>query len=97
LYASKVDGNLGLIVVYVDNLIIPSSNKDDLNEIMLISKKFYVVDGGDLKHFLGMEIEREGEIGHTQYVEALLNDYGMQNCCSMHTYRFITVPIYIYS
>jgi len=67
--------------MYVDDLIIPRSNKDDLNEIkLLISKKFDVVDGGDLKHILGMEIEREGEIGHKQNVEALLNDYGMQNC-----------------
>jgi len=60
LYVRKVDDNLGLIVVYVDDLIIASSNKDDLNEIkLLISKKFDVVDGGDLKHFLGMEIKRE--------------------------------------
>jgi len=58
---------------------------DDLNEMkLLIFKKFDVVDGGNLKQFLGMEIKREGEtgsikIGHKQYVEALLNDYGMQN------------------
>jgi len=55
-----VDDNLGIIVVYVDDLIIASSTKDDLNEIkLLISKKFDVVDGGYLKHFLGMEIKRE--------------------------------------
>jgi len=60
LYVRKVDDNLGIIVVYVDDLIIASSNKDDLNEIkLLISKKFDVVDGGYLKHFLGMEIKRE--------------------------------------
>lgn len=40
-----------------------------------------------MKHFLGIEIERDGEtggirIGHKQYIERLLNDYKMQNCKS---------------
>lgn len=47
---------------------------------MLISKEFFVVDGGQLKHFLGMEIERENEtgsvkIGSKQNIEAPLNKY----------------------
>lgn len=55
---------MGIIVVYVDDLMIESSDNDDLNEIKtLISKEFDVVDGGQLKHFLGMEIEREGATG----------------------------------
>lgn len=66
---------MGIIVVYVDDLMIESSDNDDLNEIKtLISKEFDVVDGGQLKHFLGMEIEREGatgsvKIGSKQYIE----------------------------
>lgn len=33
-----------------------------------ISKEFDVVDGGQLKHFLGMEIEREGATGIVKLV-----------------------------
>lgn len=60
---------MGIIVVYVDDLVIKSCDNDDLNKIKtLISKEFDVVDGGQLKHFLGMEIEREGATGIVKLV-----------------------------
>lgn len=86
LYVNKNIDRVSMIVVYVDDLIIASNSKDDLNKTKeLISKEFDVVDGGSLKHFLGMEIERDGEtgsveIGHKQYIETLLNEYGMKDC-----------------
>ncbi len=86
IYTRKVRNNFTIIVVYVDDLIVASSNKQELNNVKaLVSGAFDVVDGGVLKHFLGMEIERDGElgsihIGHKQFIESLLNDYGMQNC-----------------
>ncbi|XP_070133572.1 uncharacterized protein [Drosophila bipectinata] len=60
--------------------------KEDFVDIKLqIAQEFEVVDGGELKHFLGMEIERDGEtgsvaIGHKQYIDGLLRDYGMEDC-----------------
>lgn len=52
---------------------------------MSIADEFDVTDGGQLNHFLGMEIDREGEtgninVGHEQYIENFLREYGMQNC-----------------
>ncbi|XP_044315202.1 secreted RxLR effector protein 161-like [Drosophila rhopaloa] len=72
---------MSFIVVYVDDIIVASDSKAEQDEIKyLISKRYDVVDGGFLKHILGMEIDRDGEVGHKQYIEALLEDYGMQNC-----------------
>lgn len=69
LYKRKAGVHLGIIVVYVDDLVIKSCDNDDLNEIKtLISKEFDVVDGGQLKRFLGMEIEREGATGIAKLV-----------------------------
>lgn len=60
---------MGIIVVYVDDLVIKSCDNDDLNKIKtLISKEFDVVDGGQLKHFLGMEIERDEATGIVKLV-----------------------------
>lgn len=86
IYKRKVGNNFTIIVVYVDDLIVASSSKQELNNVKaLVSGALDVVDGGVLKHFLGMEIERDGElgsihIGHKQFIESLLNEYGMQNC-----------------
>jgi len=64
IYTKKIGGNLSIIVVYVDDLIISCSRKEDLVNIKLqITQEFDVVDGGELNHFLGMEIERNGETG----------------------------------
>jgi len=52
----------GLDNLYVDDLIIACSTKDDLGDIKLkIAPGFDVVDGKELNHFLGTEVKRNGK------------------------------------
>lgn len=49
-----------------------------------ISKKFKLIVSGNVKYFLEMEIEREGNtgavrIGHFQYIDRVLLEHGMGN------------------
>jgi len=47
IYTKKIGGNLNIIVVYVDDLIISCSRKEDLVNIKFqITKELDVVDGG---------------------------------------------------
>jgi len=85
-YTRNGQGNFNIIAIYVDDLLIASSTKEDLLDIKAsIANEFDVVDGGQLNHFLGIEVDREGEtgnisIGHKQYVEQMLHAWGMSTC-----------------
>lgn len=91
LYKANKGNKFQLIVVYVADIMIACSDKRDLEETKRnISEKFKVVDGGDVKHYLGMVIEREGDVrpisvGHKQYIKNLLQQYGMENCRPVST------------
>lgn len=55
-YIQDAGKRRNIIVVYVDDLIIASSSKVELRQIKrLFAKEYKVVDGGELKHFLGIE------------------------------------------
>ncbi|XP_070068066.1 uncharacterized protein [Drosophila takahashii] len=78
--------HLSLILVYVDDLIIACQDKEDLINIKSkISKSFDCVDQGQLHMFLGMKVQREGELGditlsQSQYIENLLHRHGIREC-----------------
>lgn len=90
-YTKNHKGNFNIIGVYVDDLILASSELHELTAIKAqISNEFEVVDGGKLEYFLGMEIQREGDTGavtvcQQQYINNLLNQYGMDNCRPVST------------
>ncbi len=86
LYKENVDKKDNFIAVYVDDIIVACSSETDLLAIKKkIAESFNIVDKGRVQHFLGMEIERVGSIGpisvgHSQYVQNLLKQYGMEQC-----------------
>ncbi|KAI8124587.1 Retrovirus-related Pol polyprotein from transposon TNT 1-94 [Lucilia cuprina] len=85
IYTRHENGKYNFIAVYVDDILIACSADADLHSIKDgIANKFKLVDNGNVKQFLGMEIKREGDtgkisVGHTQYIEKVLMDYGMEN------------------
>lgn len=89
LYKGKMDSNLVLIVVYVDDIIIGCSEISVVHRVkQMIANEFEVSDKGKLHHFLGMEVHREGSTGsitlsQSQYIRDLLEQYGMQDCKSV--------------
>jgi len=92
-----------VILVYVDDILVACQSKEDLLRIKWsISKSFECVDKGSLKLFLGMEIEREGELGaislrHSQYIDrqaATPLNAGYQVACTSNQCKKIDPTLY---
>lgn len=67
-----------IIVVYVDDLIIVTSCKEELGQIRhLNAKELKVVDGCELNHVLGIKVERDGKTVHREAPKRL-QDAGLQ-------------------
>ncbi|CAD7002894.1 unnamed protein product [Ceratitis capitata] len=93
LYKQDIKGSLCLILIYVDDLLIACQKKSDLMQVKsMISTKFECVDKGPLQMFLGMQIQRDGEIGdismnQSLYISDMLQRHDMQQC------RTATTPL----
>ncbi len=86
LYVKIKDGSFVIMGLYVDDFI-PVSNDTEMliAEKSAISKKFEVVDNGDIEFFLGMLIKRDRKkqtmtISQPNYVETILAKFGMSEC-----------------
>lgn len=92
-YVMHKGKQLNIIAVYVDDLLIASSDYSHLKLIKaMISNKVEVVDKGQVQHFLSMEVERDGETGaiaisQKGHIKRLLREYEMENC------RPIAIPL----
>ena len=78
-------GEMFLIGVYVDDIILAGKNDKKINEVKrALGAKFNIKDMGKLHYFLGMNIlqdEKTGNvwIGQPAYVESILKKFGMDN------------------
>lgn len=86
LYRMSHHDKLCLIAVYVDDLLICCEDKDIMLQLKgRISEVFDCVDKGQVNLFLGMQVEREGELGaitvsQSQYINDLLKQHNMETC-----------------
>ncbi|KAM2723556.1 hypothetical protein EV1_026500 [Malus domestica] len=84
LFVKANEGKLVIVLVYVDDLIITG---DDEAEILRtkenLSVRFQMKELGQLKHFLGLEIDRTQEgifLYQQKYSKDLLKKFGMLEC-----------------
>ena len=57
MYVKKIDCGLIVIVIYVDDLIIIGSNKDEIVDVKKgLGAEFDMKDLGELMYFLGIEV-----------------------------------------
>jgi len=74
----------GLLIVYVDNIIMISDDRAKIGELKRkLAHEFEIKDLGPLKYFLGMEFARSKEgifINQHKYVLDLLNETRMLGC-----------------
>jgi Reverse transcriptase (RNA-dependent DNA polymerase) len=83
----KISGSKFIIIVlYVDDILVASSDLDILFEIKyFLSKKFDMKDIGEVSYVISIEIHRDQSreiLGLSQkaYIEKILKCYNMQNC-----------------
>lgn len=79
------------IVLYVDDILIAGMDSVRIEEIKQeLSQRFRMKDLGEVKTFLGLEIERDFsskqmKISQKNYVQKILCRFGMENCNSIST------------
>uniref|UniRef100_A0AAV1UWT9 Reverse transcriptase Ty1/copia-type domain-containing protein n=2 Tax=Peronospora matthiolae TaxID=2874970 RepID=A0AAV1UWT9_9STRA len=85
IYIKRDDQDMILVVLYVDDLILASSNNELLKSTkMALSKRFEMTDLGELDYFLGMEIKNDRKTGmvtvqQTKFLKSVLTKFGMDN------------------
>lgn len=82
LYEAKIQGAKIFILVHVDDMMIVGKSEEQILFVeKLLSKRFDVTCLGNLKHFLGMKIERKSSgifcISQESYIKKVLMKYGM--------------------
>ena len=89
LFVKANGGKLAIVLVYVDDLIITG---DDVEEIFRtkenLSVRFEMKELGQLKHFLGLEVDRTHEgifLCQQKYAKDLLKKFGMLECKPIST------------
>lgn len=77
------------VLLYVDDLLIISSESKRINTIKnLLEKEFEMTNIGKVETFLGMYIEHDierGKTNQTQYLKNVLNKFGMAECKGIAT------------
>lgn len=83
LFTSIVGNTITLVLVYVDDLLISGNSQSEISKIkMLLSNSFHMKDLGDVRYFLGLEIDKTNAgyfISQKKYTIDLLQEFGMLN------------------
>lgn len=84
-YFRRLNNNLSFIALYVDDMMLASQTKCDMDNIITdLNKYVEAEDRGPISFYLGMEIEREGlrgaiNIHQNSFVKDLLEKWNMEN------------------
>lgn len=77
------------LLLYVDDILIVSSNMQEIEKIKsILNKEFHMQDIGDLKAFLGINVRRTKDgiyLSQRDYIINLLNRFNMTECKSIKT------------
>lgn len=89
LYFRQCGESFDYIVIWVDDIIIASTNSESVADIKrAFNGVFKMEDKGALQWFLGMEVRRESgitKVNQSQYIKTLLEKFGMSDCKSAPT------------
>jgi hypothetical protein len=83
-YQKQTGEDIIIVVIWVDNLIIASSNTDKISQFKENMKsKFRMMDFGEISYFLGISFKQgNGVIKMNQkiYIQKILDRFGMSDC-----------------
>jgi hypothetical protein len=92
-YINKEDGNIVIVVIYVDDLMVASDNPRKLQRLKSeLSKSFEMKDLGPLSFCLGIEFTQDVKkqtitMSQSKYIKETLSRFNMENC------KGVTTPI----
>ncbi|XP_056690240.1 uncharacterized mitochondrial protein AtMg00810-like [Spinacia oleracea] len=84
LFTKETESDLTVILVYVDDLIVAGTNLNEINAAKaFLSSQFHMKDMGELRYFLGIEVDRTDDgifLSQKKYTLDLLEEYGLSQC-----------------
>ena len=100
LFVKGREGRITIVLVYVDDLIITGDNETEVQQTKTnLSVRFQMKDLGELKHFLGLEVDRTKNVlflCQHKYAQDLLKKYGMIECKLISTPIEVNAKLYSY-
>lgn len=83
-YTFKRGNNICYIIVHVDDILVVSNNEKVIDDFKFyIGKLFEMKDLGNVKHFLGIDVDRDEEgnfsISQSQYIASIVEDSGLND------------------
>jgi len=89
LFIKEREGKLAIVLVYVDDLIITGDDEREIHQTRAnLSVCFQMKGLGELKHFLGLKVDRTKEglfLCQQKYTRYILQKFGMMECKSAST------------
>lgn len=89
LYVRNVEGELIIVSLYVDDLLIIGSNPSKVDEFKeAMNCEFEMTDLGIMSYFLGMEINQTSSgifVNQRRYAVDVLKRFGMDKCKPVNT------------
>ena len=91
IYTAFAEGEMFIIAVYVDDIILAGKSDKKLKEVKdKLAKYFEVKDMGQLHYFLGLKVVQDQDkgtvfIGQPGYIESVLEKFGMQDAKAVKT------------
>lgn len=91
LYYASMDSEVVYLIIYVDDILLASGSLKYITKLKeLFNMEFEMTDLKEVKTFLGLTIERDRKngvlkISQKQYLESLLNRFGMGDCKPVDT------------
>ena len=86
LYSKISEGGIVYLLIYVDDIVISGLSLELINIVKTkLTREFEMKDKGELKHFVGLEIDydRKGgtlKINQRRYAMGILKRFGLANC-----------------
>ncbi|XP_062534458.1 uncharacterized protein LOC134203594 [Armigeres subalbatus] len=81
LFVATRDGLRVYLIVYVDDFLIGSESEAEIIRVQKqLSRHFEIVDLGDVKHFLGLEVQKEDDtfcVSLANYIDKLVARVGL--------------------
>ncbi|XP_057999139.1 uncharacterized mitochondrial protein AtMg00810-like [Hevea brasiliensis] len=89
LYVRKSNFDIVIISLYVDDLLVPGSNLELIEEFKIeMKKEFEMTDLGEMSYFLGIQIQQSQNavlICQKKYAKEILKKFKMEECKAMNT------------
>lgn len=81
-YSAMMKNEWVFVLIYVDDIAVAAKTKENIQTVkMILESHFNIQDLGEIKQYLGIEVERDNDgifhLNQTQYINKVVNNFGL--------------------